>query len=32
MEIEWLKLQAKGVFGQTDQSKVTADGEVLPLM
>jgi predicted lipid carrier protein YhbT len=32
MEIEWLELQANGVFGRTDQSKVTAEGEVLPLM
>jgi hypothetical protein len=32
MDIEWQELRAKGVFGQTNQSKVTADGEVLPLM
>jgi hypothetical protein len=32
MDIEWQELHAKGVFGQTDQSKMTADGEVLPLM
>ena len=32
MEIEWRDLHAKGVFGQTKQSKATADSEVLPLM
>jgi hypothetical protein len=32
MDIEWRDLRAKGVFGQTDHSKATADGEVLPLM
>jgi hypothetical protein len=32
MEIEWRDLRAKGVFGQTNQSKATADSEVLPLM
>ena len=32
MEIEWRDLSAKGVFGQTEQSKATADSEVLPLM
>lgn len=32
MEIEWRDLRAKGVFGHTEQSKATADSEVLPLM
>jgi hypothetical protein len=32
MEIEWRELRAKGVFGHTEQSKATADSEVLPLM
>jgi hypothetical protein len=32
MDIEWRDLRAKGVFGQTEQSKATADSEVLPLM
>jgi hypothetical protein len=31
-EIEWRDLRAKGVFGKTDKTKATADGEVLPLM
>jgi hypothetical protein len=32
MDIKWRDLRAKGVFGQTNHSKATADREVLPLM
>ncbi|KAI1515853.1 Pol protein [Pyrenophora tritici-repentis] len=32
IEIEWRDLRAKGVFGHTEQSKATADSEILPLM
>jgi hypothetical protein len=32
MEVEWRDLRAKGVFRRTEQSKATADSEVLPLM
>jgi hypothetical protein len=32
MEIEWRDLRAKGVFGRTEHSKTSADGEVLLLM
>jgi hypothetical protein len=31
-EIDWRDLRAKDVFGQTKQSKATADSEVMPLM